>query len=184
MSLVSKTPLKGFRILVNGLSTILFLLFVLTPNTVLCQDKKIIRIGVVKFVSHEALDSDEKGFEAALVGSGFKEGVNVIYDRQNAQGDMKKAEEITQRFVNQKVDMIHSIATPNTQAVVKATKNIPIVFSSVTDPVAAGIVPKDSAPGKKNRHKCDRGERPVASAITDGNLCQTSPKGKEMGYHL
>jgi putative ABC transport system substrate-binding protein len=112
------------------------------------EDKKMV-IGVTKIVSHAALDADEKGFEAGMVNAGFKEGVNVTYDRQNAQGDMAKASAIAQRFLDQKVDMIHSIATPTTQAVVKITKDIPVVFSSVTDPVSAGIVPKQSAPGMK-----------------------------------
>ena len=113
------------------------------------QDKKKIRIGVTQIVSHQALDADQKGFENALSGSGFKEGVNVTYDRQNAQGDMNKANAIAQKFIDEKVDLIHAIATPTTQAVVKITKNIPVIFSSITDPVNAGIVPKDSAPGKK-----------------------------------
>lgn len=84
-----------------------------------------------------------------MASAGFKEGVNVTYDRQNAQGDIAKAEAIAKKFVEQRVDMIHSIATPTTQAVAKTTKDIPVVFSSITDPVSAGIVPKDSAPGKK-----------------------------------
>ncbi len=116
------------------------------------EDKKMIRIGVTQIVSHQALDADQKGFENALSGSGFKEGVNVIYDRQNAQGDMNKANVIAQKFINDKVDLIHAIATPTTQAVVKITKNIPVIFSSITDPINAGIVPKDSAPGKTVGH--------------------------------
>ncbi len=113
------------------------------------EDKKMIRIGVTQIISHQALDADQKGFENALSSSGFKEGVNVIYDRQNAQGDMNKANAIAQKFMDDKVDLIHAIATPTTQAVVKITKNIPVIFSSITDPINAGIVPKDSAPGKK-----------------------------------
>jgi len=108
-----------------------------------------ITVGVIKIVSHAALDADEKGFEAAMASAGFKEGVNVIYDRQDAQGDPVKAAQIAQKFVDQKVSLVHSIATPTTQAVVKLTKKIPVVFSSITDPVSAGIVPKDSAPGRK-----------------------------------
>ncbi len=113
------------------------------------QDKKMIRIGVTQIFSHMALDADQKGFENALTTSGFKEGVNVTYDRQNAQGDMNKANAIARKFIDDKVDIIHAIATPTTQAVVKITRNIPVVFSSITDPIAAGIVPKDSTPGKK-----------------------------------
>jgi len=113
------------------------------------QDKPLLRIGVTKIVSHAALDADEKGFEAALASAGFKDGVNIRYDRQNAQGDPAKAAAIAQKFVDDKVDLIHSIATPTTQAVLKLNSRIPVVFSSITDPVGAGIVPSDSAAGKK-----------------------------------
>jgi putative ABC transport system substrate-binding protein len=112
--------------------------------------KKMIRIGVTQIVSHPALDGDAKGFEKALADAGFKEGVIVTYDRQNAQGDMANAQTIAQKFLDAKVDMIHSIATPTSQAVVKTIKNIPVVFSSVTDPVDAGLVPKTSPSGTKS----------------------------------
>jgi len=110
---------------------------------------KVFKIGVTKIVSHEALDADQRGFEAALKGSGFKEGVKVAYERRNAEGDMAKAKTIAEEFLKADVDMIHCIATPTCQAVVNMVKDIPVVFSSVTDPVSAGIVPKNSAPGKK-----------------------------------
>ena len=113
-----------------------------------CAEAQNVVIGVTKIVAHAALDADEKGFEAGLASGGFKEGVNITYDRQNAQGDMAKAQAIAQKFIDQKVDLIHAIATPTTQTVQKLVKNIPVVFSSITDPVSAGIVPKDSAPGK------------------------------------
>jgi len=102
---------------------------------------KMIRIGVTQIVSHPALNADEKGFEAALKDAGFIEGKNVVYDRQNAQGDMTNAQTIARKFVDEKVDLIHAIATPTAQAVVKVAKKIPVVYSSVTDPVDAGLVP-------------------------------------------
>jgi putative ABC transport system substrate-binding protein len=144
-----KNHKKKTGIVAYYVSALLILLSVAKAGVAFGQDNKMAHIGVIKIVSHAALDADEKGFEAALASSGFKEGVNVIYDRQDAQGDMAKANAIAQKFVNQKVDMIHSIATPTTQAVVKSTKTIPVVFSSITDPVSAGIVPKDSPPGTK-----------------------------------
>jgi putative ABC transport system substrate-binding protein len=111
--------------------------------------KKIIRIGVTQTVSFSDFDADAKGFEKALVEAGFKEGSHVSYDRQNAQGEMRNAQVIAQKFFNGKVDLIHSIATPSSQAVVKIIKNIPIVFSSVTDPLDAGLLPQTSPPGTK-----------------------------------
>lgn len=121
----------------------------LVPLGASAQDKKTVRVGVTKIVSHAALDAVEKGFESALTGAGFKEGVNLTYDRQNAQGDLAKAAAIAQQFAKDKPDLIHSIATPTSQAAVKYNSSIPVVFSGVTDPVGAGIVAKDSAPGKK-----------------------------------
>jgi len=132
----------------KGILTVLLWAFI--SASVHAADKTMYQIGVTKIVTHAALDADEKGFEAALASAGFKEGLNVTYHRENAQGDMTKANAIAQKFVDQKMDLIHSIATPTTQAVAKIAKDIPVVFSSITDPVSAGIVPKDSAPGKKS----------------------------------
>ncbi len=133
-----------------GLPRIIALLAcALLSTPTLAQEKKMHTIGVTKIATHAALDADEKGFEAGLASVGFKDGVNVRYVRMNAEGDMAKAQAIAKQFSDEKVSLIHSIATPTTQAVVKLHKTIPVVFSSITDPVSAGIVPKDSAPGKK-----------------------------------
>ncbi|HUT71631.1 MAG TPA: ABC transporter substrate-binding protein [Desulfatiglandales bacterium] len=103
---------------------------------------KMIRIGEHQIVSHPALDSDSKGFAAALAEEGFIEGKNIIIDRQNAQGDQANCAIIARKFEDDRVDLVHAISTPNAQAQVKVSKTIPIVFSSVTDPVATGIAPK------------------------------------------
>lgn len=113
------------------------------------QSTSLRRIGVVKIVSHAALDADERGFEAGLASAGFKEGVNVTYLRRNAEGDMARAEAMAHELVQAKVDLIHTIATPTSQAVMRTGSRIPMVFSSVTDPVRAGLVPPGSAPGQK-----------------------------------
>ena len=103
---------------------------------------KMIRIGEAQIVAHPALDNDSKGFAAALAEEGFIEGKNITIDRQNAQGDKPTCAIIAQKFEDDRVDLVHAISTPNAQAQVKVSKTIPIVFSSVTDPVATGIVPK------------------------------------------
>jgi putative ABC transport system substrate-binding protein len=74
---------------------------------------------------------------------GFIEGENVEFIVRNAEGDMTVAASIADYFVSLKPDVIHAITTPSAQTVVAAAKgtDIPIIFSSVTDPVAAGLVP-------------------------------------------
>lgn len=129
------------------------LLLIILPALSFAQEKtskKIMpRIGVTQTVSSPDFDADAKGFEKALAEAGFKEGIHVIYDRQNAQGDVNRSQTIAQKFLNGKVDLIHSIATPSSRAVMKIIKDVPIVFSSVTDPVFAGLIPKTSPLGTK-----------------------------------
>jgi putative ABC transport system substrate-binding protein len=103
---------------------------------------EMIRIGEHQIVSHPALDNDSMGFKVALAEEGFIEGKNVVFDRQNAQGEQPNCAIIARKFEDDRVDLIHAISTPNAQASVKVSQTIPIVFSSVTDPVATGIVPK------------------------------------------
>jgi len=97
---------------------------------------KIYKIGVTVIVSHPALEADQKGFEKAIAEAGLE----AEYDYQNAQGDMANATMIAQKFKNDALDLVHAIATPTSQAAVKVIKNKPIVYSSVTDPVDAGLV--------------------------------------------
>ncbi len=104
---------------------------------------KVYKIGITTIVSHPALDADQKGFEKALKDAG----VQVEYDYQNAQGEMSNAQAIAQKFAADKVDLVHAIATPTAQAAKKVIKDIPIVYSSVTDPVDAGLVKTMDAAG-------------------------------------
>ncbi len=117
---------------------------------------KMIRIGEHQIVAHPALDNDSKGFKVALEEEGFVEGKNVVFDRQNAQGDQPNCAIIARKFVDDQVDLIHAISTPNAQATVKLTKSIPVVFSSVTDPVKTGIAPKMGKTGTNVTGVSDR----------------------------
>ena len=121
----------------------------LSPSVAGAQVTKSVRVGVIKFVSHPALDADAKGFEAALAHSGFKEGVNLEILRHDAQGDPAKAEAAARALVLAKVALIHTIATPSTQAAARVATAVPIIFSAVTDPLSAGVVPPHSSPGQK-----------------------------------
>ncbi|MCX6364865.1 MAG: ABC transporter substrate-binding protein [Actinobacteria bacterium] len=102
-----------------------------------------IKIGITQIVSHPALDAAVEGFKAALAEKGYS---NVTYDMQNAEGDMATTASIAQKFAADGLDLILGVATPTTQAVVKADKTTPIVFTAVTDPVGAGLVTNPEAP--------------------------------------
>lgn len=106
--------------------------------------KKEYTIGISQFAVHPSLDAATKGFKQALKDKGIK----VKYQVQNAEGDMNNTQSIAKNFVGNNVDLIFANATPSAVAALNATKEIPIVFTSVTDPVGAGLVKSFDQPGK------------------------------------
>jgi len=108
-------------------------------NKPAADKKQKLKIGITQIVEHEALDAARNGFIDALKSKGFIDGENIEIDFQNAQGDGPTAQTIAQNFVSQKKDLILAIATPTAQAAFNATKDIPILITAVTDPVASGL---------------------------------------------
>ncbi|HHU32865.1 MAG TPA: ABC transporter substrate-binding protein [Clostridia bacterium] len=104
-------------------------------------------VGIIQYMSHGALDAAREGFIAGLADNGYVEGKNITFDYQNAQGDQSNLSTISDRFVNDKVDLILAIATPAAQAVAGKTSDIPILGTAITDYVAARLVDSNEAPG-------------------------------------
>ena len=104
-------------------------------------------VAVTAIVEHPALDSVRDGVQAALKAAGFEAGKNLKWQYQIAQGNTGTAAQIARKFVGDKSDVIVAIATPSAQAVVAATKDIPLVYSAVTDPVVAKLVPSMAPSG-------------------------------------
>jgi putative ABC transport system substrate-binding protein len=93
-------------------------------------------VGVAKFVSHPALDALEKGIVDEISASR----ADMKFDLQNSNADMGTAAQIARRFKDEKVALAIGIATPTAQALANAIKDVPVIYSAVTDPVAAGLV--------------------------------------------
>lgn len=116
-------------------------------------------IGISKIVSHPALDAVEKGIQDQLKDMGF----DLQFDLQNANGDPNTAASIANKFQAEKVAVAVGIATPTAQALVQKLTDIPVVFSAVTDPVGAGLVPSLTQGGKNVTGYSDM--TPVAEQI-------------------
>ena len=97
-------------------------------------------VAVTAIVEHKALDAVRDGVRDELKSAGFEAGKNLKYEYQSAQGNTGTAAQIARKYVGERPDVIVAIATPSAQAVVAASKDIPIVYSAVTDPVAAKLV--------------------------------------------
>lgn len=104
-------------------------------------------VAVTSIVEHPALDSVKDGIQETLTKAGYTEAKGLKWQFQTAQGNTAIAAQIARKFIGDNPDVIVAIATPSAQAVVAATKTIPVVYSAVTDPVAAQLVPGWTASG-------------------------------------
>ncbi|GAA0446837.1 ABC transporter substrate-binding protein [Lentibacillus halophilus] len=94
-------------------------------------------------MEHPSLDEAYQGFKDALADADM----NVTYDLQSAQGDKNNVTPIAENFVADQVDLIFANSTPSALGAVQTTEDIPIVFTSVTDAVDAGLVDSMEQPG-------------------------------------
>ncbi len=101
-------------------------------------------VGIVQQLEHPALDAATEGFKDKLT---ELLGDSVTFDYQNAQGEQTNCTTIATKFVSDGVDLIMANATTALQSAAAATSEIPIVGTSVTDYVTAGVVDSNDAPG-------------------------------------
>ena len=102
-------------------------------------------VGIIQQMEHAALDAATQGFQDKLT---ELLGDDVAFDYQNAQGEQTNCTTIATKFVSDGVDLIMANATTALQSAYAATADIPIVGTSVTDYVTAGVVDSNEAPGR------------------------------------
>lgn len=105
-------------------------------------------IGISQFAEHGSLDNCREGFLAGLAAEGFVEGENLEVEYDNAQSDTGTAATIADSYVSDGVDLICAIATPSAMAAYNSAMDteIPVVYTAVSDPAAAGLADEDGVP--------------------------------------
>ncbi|MGO3555399.1 MAG: ABC transporter substrate-binding protein [Microbacterium gubbeenense] len=131
------------------------------------------KIGVLQFVQHPALDAATEGFKEALDDAG----VDVEYDDQNAQGEVPNTNTIATTFASDDLDLVFTVATPAAQAATQAILDTPVLFTAVTDAEAAGLVDSNEAPGANVTGTSDL--NPVADQLA--LLAEIAPDAKTVG---
>ena len=116
-------------------------------STVYAADEEY-TIGIEQFAEHGSLDNCREGFLEGLKEAGIEEGVNLTVEYKNAQTDMGTAGQISDSFASDKVDLICGIATPSAQSCYNAAMDseIPVIYTAVTDPIAAELADEDGNP--------------------------------------
>lgn len=105
-------------------------------------------IGISQFAEHGSLDNCREGFIQGLAEEGIVEGENLTIEEGNAASDAGTARQISDGFVSDSVDLVCAIATPSAEAAYVSAMNtdIPVVYTAVTDPLAAKLADEDGTP--------------------------------------
>lgn len=131
----------------------ILLIIVLMMGMAACTDKEEsqestkLKVGIIQIVDNGAFEDMRNGFMARLEELGYTED-KIEFEYKNAQGDMTNLNSICQDMVNKEVDLIAAIATPAAQAIVNMESDIPIIFISLSNPVAAGVITEMETPDK------------------------------------
>jgi putative ABC transport system substrate-binding protein len=91
--------------------------------------------------------SEVSAFSQVLADLGWTDGHNVRIDLRWGGGDINRIPAIARELVGLRPDIIVTSGTPATVAVQRETRTIPIVFATVADPVASGLVARVDRPG-------------------------------------
>lgn len=106
------------------------------------------KVAITQIVDHPALNLAYKGILDELHDAGYQEGENFQLIHENAHGNINVAHQIAGKLINQKPAVMVGISTPSAQSLKAHNEaGIPIVFTSVTDPLAANLVEDIQHPG-------------------------------------
>ncbi len=97
-------------------------------------------IGIVQIMEHASLNTIRDAIVDRLSELGYVDGENCTIDCQQANGEASNVSSILQSFEGKGCDIIIAITTPCAQAAAPYSEKIPVVFSAVTDPIAAEVV--------------------------------------------
>jgi putative tryptophan/tyrosine transport system substrate-binding protein len=137
-----------------------------------------VTVAVTAIVEHPALDAVRKGVQDTLAAAGYKEGENLTFLFESAQGNPATAAQIARQFAGEDPNVIVPISTPSAQAVVSATRDVPVVFTAVSDPLGAQLVNDMDKPGGNVTGLSDMS--PVAEHVA--LIKEILPAAKTIGY--
>src|SRR6516225_4265310 len=113
------------------------------------QGNRVRRIGVLMLFDENdpAGKTYVSAFTQAFADLGWSDGRNVRMDIRWGGGDINRMQLLAQELVGLQPDIVVTNNTAGTVALQRETRTIPIVFTSVADPVATGLVARLDRPG-------------------------------------
>ena len=116
------------------------------PSLALAQTK-VWRLGMLDTASRELNSRNLEAFQMRLRELGYVEGSNLVVDYRSSDGRYERLPTLVTELLRLNLDVIVVRGTAEIIAVKNATTTVPIVMSSVADPVRAGVAVSLSRPG-------------------------------------
>ena len=110
-------------------------------------DGRQLKVGIIQMIENGAFNDMREGFIQELRDKGYSEDKLTI-DYKCAQGDATNLQTIAQGMSDGTYDLVATIATPPTQAMVNQESGTPVIFIAVSAPVAAGVITEMEKPDK------------------------------------
>lgn len=111
------------------------------------ENEKALKIGIIQMIENGAFNQMREGFIQELYEKGYSP-EQLAIDYKCAQGDASNLQTIAQGMSDGSYDLVATIATPPTQAMVNLNSGTPVIFIAVSAPVAAGVITDMDAPDK------------------------------------
>ncbi|MGO2339566.1 MAG: ABC transporter substrate-binding protein [Psychrobacter sp.] len=136
-------------------------------------------LAITQIVEHPSLDEMRRGIIDELADNGYIEGQNLTINFQSAQGNTATAGQIAKQFAGDNPDAIVAISTPSAQSIVASTKTIPVIYTAISDPVAAKLIDANAVPIQSNVTGLSS-ELPIEPQLD--NIQKIVPNAKTIGY--
>ncbi|WP_367103647.1 ABC transporter substrate-binding protein [uncultured Psychrobacter sp.] len=152
-----------------------------TPATdsAIATDKPAKSLAITQIVEHPSLDEIRRGIVEELADNGYVEEENLTINFQSAQGNLGTAGQIAKQFAGDEPDAIVAISTPSAQSVVASTTNIPVVYTAISDPLAAKLIDENNVPMQDNVTGLSS-QLPIEPQLD--LIQQIAPDAKTIGY--
>ena len=122
--------------------------FVVASGSALAQaSRKPARVAVLSSTNPEIRSTFWQAFKDEMTKLGWVEGRDVVYIYRYTRGDSTRFDALAGELVAEKPDLIFTGSLGAALAAKRATREIPIVFGYINDPVGSGLVASLARPG-------------------------------------
>jgi len=119
-----------------------------SPGLLLAQAARVPTVAVLYIGESEDEEAATKPFFDAMARLGWTEGKNIAYDRHSGKGTRAYLETMASKASGAAPDLVFATTVTLALALQKENSSLPMVFVSMTDPVAAGLVASLAKPGR------------------------------------